>query len=68
MSIGQGRTETLGTLLTTWTADAGTSRATRIAAVLFIATRPLSLSDVEFLDWAPYLEVHEPTARNENHP
>jgi len=39
-----------------------------LRAVLFLATRPLSLSDVEFLDWAPYLEVHEPTARNENHP
>ena len=32
-----------------------------LRAVLFLATRPLSLSDVEFLDWAPYLEV--PRAR-----
>jgi hypothetical protein len=38
-----------------------------LRAVLFLATRPLSLADVEFLDWAPYLELHEPGARNENH-
>ncbi|WP_019452109.1 LssY C-terminal domain-containing protein [Cupriavidus sp. BIS7] len=28
-----------------------------LRAVLFFATRPLSLSDVEFLDWVPYLEA-----------
>jgi hypothetical protein len=27
-----------------------------LRAVLFFATRPLSLSDVEFLDWVPYLD------------
>ena len=37
-----------------------------LRAILFLATRPLSLSDVELLDWAPYLELHEPAARNEN--
>jgi len=36
-----------------------------LRAVLFLATRPLSLSDVELLDWAPYLEAPEPSARNE---
>ena len=36
-----------------------------LRAVLFLATRPLSLSDVELLDWAPYLEVSDPPARNE---
>ena len=46
MSIGQGRTETLGTLLTTWTADAGTSRATSVAAVLFIATATAAAAQV----------------------
>jgi biotin transport system substrate-specific component len=46
MSIGQGRTETLGTLLTTWTADAATSRATRVAAVLFIATATAAAAQV----------------------
>ena len=29
-----------------------------LRAVLFLATRPLSLADVEFLDWAPYLGLH----------
>ena len=38
-----------------------------LRATLFLATRPLSLSDVEFLDWAPYLEVPDPPARNESH-
>ena len=38
-----------------------------LRAILFLATRPLSLSDVEFLDWAPYLEVPDPPARNEGH-
>lgn len=34
-----------------------------LRAVLFLATRPLSLSDVEFLDWAPYLGLRTPAAR-----
>jgi hypothetical protein len=38
-----------------------------LRAILFLATRPLTLSDVELLDWAPYLEVREPTAYNDNH-
>ena len=38
-----------------------------LRAVLFLATRPLSLSDVELLDWAPYLDVREPAARKESH-
>ena len=33
-----------------------------LRAVLFFATRPLSLSDVEFLDWVPYLERREAAA------
>jgi hypothetical protein len=27
-----------------------------LRAVMFLATRPLSLQDVEFLNWVPYLE------------
>jgi hypothetical protein len=38
-----------------------------LRATLFLATRPLSLADVEFLDWALYLEVPDPPARNESH-
>jgi hypothetical protein len=38
-----------------------------LRAVLFLGTRPLSLSDVDFLDWAPYLDLREPTASTENH-
>lgn len=30
-----------------------------LRAVLFFATRPLSLGDVEVLDWVPYLERRE---------
>jgi hypothetical protein len=30
-----------------------------LRAVVFFATRPLSLSDVEILDWVPYLEERE---------
>ena len=37
-----------------------------LRATLFLATRPLSLADVEFLDWAPYLEVPDPPAHNES--
>ena len=33
-----------------------------LRAVLFFATRPLSLSDVEFLEWVPYLERREAVA------
>jgi len=36
-----------------------------LRATLFFATRPLSLADVEFLDWVPYLEVSDPPAGNE---
>ena len=36
-----------------------------LRATLFFATRPLSLADVEFLDWAPYLEGLDLRARNE---
>jgi hypothetical protein len=31
-----------------------------LRAVLFFATRPLTLKDVEFLHWVPYLEPSEP--------
>jgi hypothetical protein len=34
-----------------------------LRAVFFFGTRPLSLSDVEILDWVPYLERRETTAR-----
>jgi hypothetical protein len=37
-----------------------------LRAVLFFATRPLSLSDVEILDWVPYMERREAAAREEN--
>jgi len=37
-----------------------------LRAVLFFATRPLSLSDVEFLDWVPYLERPEAAAREQS--
>jgi hypothetical protein len=30
-----------------------------LRAVFFFATRPLSLSDVEILDWVPYLESRD---------
>jgi hypothetical protein len=30
-----------------------------LRAVLFFATRPLSLADVKFLEWVPYLERRE---------
>lgn len=33
-----------------------------LRAVLFFATRPLSLSDVQILDWVPYLEQRERAA------
>lgn len=37
-----------------------------LRAVLFFATRPLSLSDVEMLDWVPYLERGEADAREQS--
>ena len=37
-----------------------------LRAVMFFATRPLSFSTVEFLDWAPYLEGRGPAASEEN--
>jgi hypothetical protein len=37
-----------------------------LRAVLFLAKRPLSLADVEFLPWVPYLERREPPASEEN--
>jgi hypothetical protein len=37
-----------------------------LRAVLFLITRPLSLSDLEFLDWYPYLEQRENRAAQEN--
>jgi hypothetical protein len=36
-----------------------------LRAVLFFATRPHSLADVEFLNWVPYLERGEAGAREE---
>ena len=41
------------------TLDGATYHTDGLRAVLFFATRPLSLSDVEFLDWVPYLQPHE---------
>ena len=38
-----------------------------LRATLFLATRPLSLADVELLDWAPYLEVPDPPAGKVRH-
>lgn len=43
------------------TAGGATYYTDGLRAVFFFATRPRSLSDVEFLDWVPYLE--EPPAR-----
>lgn len=37
-----------------------------LRAVMFFAVRPRSLSDVEFLDWEPYLERREAAARMED--
>ncbi|MBF6991991.1 LssY C-terminal domain-containing protein [Cupriavidus sp. IK-TO18] len=41
------------------TMGGATYRTDGLRAVLFFATRPLSLSDVQFLDWEPYLEQRE---------
>ena len=37
-----------------------------LRAVLFFGTRPLSLSDVEMLDWVPFLEGREAAAREQS--
>ena len=36
-----------------------------LRAVMFFATRPLGLADVQLLDWEPYVEQAEHTARDE---
>lgn len=41
-------------------------RTDGLRAVLFLAKRPLSLGDVEFLRWVPYLERREGPASGEN--
>jgi hypothetical protein len=33
---------------------------------MFFATRPLSFTNVNILDWVPYLEQREPTVRKES--
>ena len=38
-----------------------------LRAVLFFGTRPLSLSDVEFLDWVPFLERGGDTIERGSH-
>jgi LssY-like putative type I secretion system component LssY len=38
-----------------------------LRAVLFFGTRPLSLSDVEMLDWVPFLEGRQAAAREQGH-
>jgi hypothetical protein len=37
-----------------------------LRAVMFFATRPLSFTNVNILDWVPYLEQREPTVRKES--
>ncbi|MFM0003712.1 LssY C-terminal domain-containing protein [Paraburkholderia dipogonis] len=37
-----------------------------LRAVMFFATRPLSFTNVQILDWVPYLEQRESAARKEN--
>jgi hypothetical protein len=36
-----------------------------LRAVLFFATRPLTISDVHLLDWEPLLDEREPTGPQE---
>ncbi|WP_319636773.1 hypothetical protein [Paraburkholderia caribensis] len=43
------------------TLDGATYQTDGLRAVVFFATRPRSLSDVELLDWVPYLD--EPDTR-----
>lgn len=38
-----------------------------LRAVMFFATRPLNFSNVEFLDWVPYLEGGKSAGGNGNH-
>jgi hypothetical protein len=38
------------------TVDGARYHTDGLRAVMFLATRPLSLADVELLDWAPYLQ------------
>jgi hypothetical protein len=37
-----------------------------LRAVMFFATRPLSFSNVQILDWVPYLQQRESAARKQN--
>ncbi|MFP3566024.1 LssY C-terminal domain-containing protein [Paraburkholderia sp. SIMBA_030] len=48
------------------TLDGGRYYTDGLRAVMFFATRPLSFSNVDILDWVPYLEQREPTARKES--
>lgn len=41
------------------TLDGATYYTDGLRAVVFFATRPRSMSDVEFLDWVPYLSEHD---------
>lgn len=41
------------------TLDNATYYTDGLRAVMFFATRPLSFSDVQILDWVPYLEQRE---------
>jgi hypothetical protein len=47
------------------TLDGSTYYTDGLRAVVFFATRPRSISDVEFLDWVPYLGVHGTLHRGE---
>ncbi|MCY1305719.1 hypothetical protein D9M70_555420 [compost metagenome] len=39
-----------------------------LRAVMFFVTRPLSLSDLEILDWEPYVNPHgAPTSKEVKH-
>jgi hypothetical protein len=37
-----------------------------LRAVMFFATRPLSLSDLKILDWVPFANFQEPAAAKED--
>jgi hypothetical protein len=47
------------------TLDNATCYTDGLRAVMFFATRPLSFSDVQVLDWVPYLEQREAIQRGE---
>ncbi|MBN3761523.1 LssY C-terminal domain-containing protein [Burkholderia sp. Ac-20365] len=47
------------------TLDNATYYTDGLRAVMFFATRPLSFSDVQVLDWVPYLEQREAIQRRE---